>query len=51
LADGSIVRLGHFWLSEGRGAWAARVSQPASRLREAQLTGADGKVLASAYLS
>ncbi len=51
LGDGSTITLGHFWPSAGKGAWAATVSQPASRLRQAQLTGADGKVLASAQLS
>ncbi len=51
LADGSTITLGHFWPRAGKGAWAATVDQPASRLRQAQLTGADGKVLASAQLS
>jgi hypothetical protein len=51
MADGSTITLGHFWPSEGKGAWGATVSQPAGRLREAQLTGADGRVLASADLS
>ena len=51
LADGSTITLGHFWPSAGKGAWAASVGQPAGRLREAQLTGADGKVLASAQLN
>jgi hypothetical protein len=50
LADGSTIRLGHFWPRAGKGAWAAIVNQPADRLRQAQLTGADGKVLASAQL-
>ena len=50
LADGSTMTLGHFRPSAGKGAWAASVSQPASRLREAQLSGADGEVLASARL-
>jgi hypothetical protein len=51
LADGSTVTLGHFWPSAGKGAWAATVTEPAGKLREAQLTGADGKVLASAQLN
>jgi hypothetical protein len=51
LADGSIITLGQFRPSAGKGAWAASVSQPASRLREAQLTGAHGEVLASAHLN
>ncbi len=51
LTDGSTMTLGHFWPSAGKGAWAATVNQPAGRLRAAQLTGADGKVLASAQLN
>jgi hypothetical protein len=51
MADGSTITLGHFWPSAGKGAWAASVDQPAGRLREAQLTGADGRVLASAQLN
>ncbi len=51
LADGSTITLGHFWPSAGKGAWAATVTQPAGRLREAQLTGVDGRVLASAQLN
>jgi Putative zinc-finger len=51
LANGSTITLGHFWPSGGKGAWAATVDQPVGRLRVAQLTGADGEVLASAQLS
>jgi hypothetical protein len=51
LADGSTVTLGQFWPSAGKGVWAAAVNQPVGRLRQAQLTGADGKVLASAQLN
>jgi hypothetical protein len=51
LADGPTVTLGHFWPSQGKGAWAASVSQPAGRLTEAQLTDAKGKVLATALLN
>ena len=50
-ADGATVTLGHFRPSAGKGAWAASVSQPASRLRKALLTRADGEVLASAHLN
>jgi hypothetical protein len=49
--QGTTLDLGQFWLSEGKGAWAASVEQPAGRLREAKIVGADGKVLASATLS
>jgi hypothetical protein len=51
LADGPTVTLGHFWPSAGKGAWAATVTEPADKLHEAQLTGADGEVLASAHLN
>lgn len=51
LTDGSTITLGHFLPSAGKGAWAATVDQPAGRLRSAQLTGADGRVLASAQLN
>lgn len=49
--QGATVNLGQFWLSEGKGAWAASVDQPAGRLSEARIVAADGKVLASATLS
>jgi hypothetical protein len=49
--QGPTVDLGQFWLSEGKGAWAASVDQPAGRLSEARIVAADGKVLASATLS
>jgi hypothetical protein len=49
--QGTTLGLGQFWLSEGKGAWAASVDQPAGRLSEAKIVGADGKVLASATLS
>jgi hypothetical protein len=47
---GPIV-LGQFWLSGGKGAWAASVDQPAGRLSEARVVGAGGAVLAIARLS
>ena len=49
--QGPTVDLGQFWLSEGKGAWAASVDQPAGRLSQARIVGTDGKVLASATLS
>jgi hypothetical protein len=49
--QGTTLDLGRFWLSEGKGAWAASVDQPAGRLSEAKIVGANGKVLASATLS
>ena len=49
--QGATVNLGQFWLSEGKGAWAASVDQPAGRLSQARIVGSDGKVLASATLS
>jgi hypothetical protein len=49
--QGATVDLGKFWLSEGKGAWAASVNQPAGRLSQARIVGANGKVLASATLS
>ncbi len=48
---GPTVLLGRFWLSGGKGAWAASLSQPAGRLIEARVVDASGKVLASADLS
>ncbi|HUC15410.1 MAG TPA: hypothetical protein VMS00_13245 [Acidimicrobiales bacterium] len=49
--QGPTVDLGNFWLSEGKGAWAASLNQPAGRLSQARIVGSDGKVLASATLS
>jgi hypothetical protein len=49
--QGPTVDLGQFWLSEGKGAWAASVDQPAGRLSQARIVGSDGKVLASANLT
>jgi hypothetical protein len=49
--QGPTVVLGRFWLSDGKGAWAARLSQPAGRLNEARVVDASGTVLASADLS
>jgi hypothetical protein len=48
---GPTIVLGRFWLSDGKGAWAARLNQPAGRLVEAQVVDASGSVLASADLS
>jgi hypothetical protein len=48
---GPTVTLGRFWLTGGKGAWAASVDQPAGRLRQVQVVGTEGKVLAVADLS
>ncbi len=48
---GPVLTLGRFWLSGGRGAWAASVGQPAGRLVEARLVGPAGKVVAVARLA
>ena len=49
--QGPTITLGQFWLSDGKGAWAASVSQPAGRLIQARVVSASGMVLASADLS
>ena len=49
--QGPTIVLGRFWLSGGKGAWAASLSQPAGRLSQARVVGPDGNVLASAALS
>jgi len=49
--QGPTVMLGHFWLSDGKGAWAASVPQPAGRLAEARIVNDKGQVLAEADLS
>ncbi len=49
--QGPTVTLGRFWLSDGKGAWAASVPQPAGRLAEARVVNAKGQVLAEADLS
>jgi|SRR5579875_13836 len=49
--QGPLLTLGQFWLSAGKGAWAASVSQPAGRLREARVVDSRGHVLAVARLS
>jgi hypothetical protein len=43
--------LGEFWLSAGKGAWAASVQEPAGRLSEARVVDARGTVLAVAHLN
>jgi hypothetical protein len=48
---GPTLALGQFWLSEGKGAWAASVNEPSGRLSEARVVDARGDVLAVAYLS
>jgi hypothetical protein len=49
--QGKTIALGRFWLSEGKGAWAASVNQPAGRLSQARIVSATGAVLATADLS
>jgi hypothetical protein len=49
-AHGAPVNVGTFWLSEGYGAWAARLPMPASQVHQARLVGAGGTVLATATL-
>jgi hypothetical protein len=49
--QGRTLTLGHFWLSGGKGAWAASTTQPAGRLSRALVVGSSGAVLASARLS
>lgn len=49
--QGPTVDLGRFWLSAGKGAWAASVDEPAGRLSQARIVSASGKVLAWANLS
>jgi hypothetical protein len=49
--QGPTVTLGRFWLSDGKGAWAASVPEPAGRLREARVINDKGQVLAVAQLS
>jgi anti-sigma-K factor RskA len=51
LDQGAPVVLGKFWLSGGKGAWAASLAQPAGRLSQARVVGPAGNVLASADLS
>jgi hypothetical protein len=51
LDHGPTITLGDFWPSQGKGAWAASVSEPAGRLREARVVNASGRVLATASLS
>jgi hypothetical protein len=49
--QGPTVMLGRFWLSDGKGAWATSVPQPAGRLSEARVVNDKGQVLAEADLS
>jgi hypothetical protein len=51
LADGPPMVLGHFWLSDGKGAWSESVNVPAGRLRQARVLGGKGQVLATANLA
>lgn len=49
--QGPTLTLGRFWLSDGRGAWAASVPQPAGRLTEARVVNEKGQVMAEAKLA
>jgi hypothetical protein len=49
--QGSTVTLGRFWLSDGRGAWAVSVTQPAGRLAQARVVNDKGQVLAKAVFT
>jgi hypothetical protein len=49
--QGPAITLGTFWLSDGKGAWAASVGEPAGRIRQARVVSATGKVLAVARLA
>jgi hypothetical protein len=49
--QGPTVALGRFWLSDGKGAWAASVPEPAGRLSQARVVNDKGQVLAVANLS
>ena len=51
LDHGPILTLGAFWPSQGRGAWAASVNEPAGRLREARVVDVSGRVLATVNLA
>jgi hypothetical protein len=51
LDQGPTVMLGRFWLSDGRGAWAVSIPQPAGRLAQARVVNDKGQVLAEAALS
>lgn len=49
-SDGSTSRVGSFWMSSGHGAWGSFLPSGHGQVREAQVLGPDGAVLASATL-
>jgi hypothetical protein len=49
-SDGRVVSAGWFSLSKGYGYWAAPITAPGETLEAAQVSDADGRVLASAPL-
>ncbi|HYA45805.1 MAG TPA: hypothetical protein VED59_09360 [Acidimicrobiales bacterium] len=51
LDHGPTLTLGTFWPSQGKGAWAASVKEPAGRLREARVVDAADHLLATADLA
>jgi hypothetical protein len=51
LDQGPTIALGRFWLSDGRGAWAVSIPQPAGRLASALVVNDKGQVLAEAALT
>jgi len=48
---GPTLTLGAFWPSQGKGAWAASVNEPAGRIRAARVVDAGGHVLATVDLT
>lgn len=50
-SSGRTARLGSFWLSAGRGAWAARIPVGMGTLQSARLVSLGGTVLASAVIT
>jgi hypothetical protein len=51
LSDGRVVDVGSFTLDHGRGAWSAPLNASGAAVRFAQVTGADGTVVAAGRLS
>jgi len=51
LTNGRTLTIGKFTLARGYGSWVARIDEPGSQIRSAQLVEANGTVLASAALN
>jgi hypothetical protein len=51
LANGSVIRVGSFWLEHGYGAWSSPLSVGAGNVRGARVLGPSGQVLAGATFS